>query len=425
MGSIWSEEAKLQSWWKVELAVLGAFEEHGVITAGELQMIRERVSWSVEDVQEAEKTLRHDMLAFLEVLQAGLGSLSKYVHRGLTSSDVKDTATSLRIAESLKLLEKALDKIDGVLVKLALEHRDTVMIGRTHGVHAEPTTFGIRCLNWLTEWRRHRQRLQQAVERLAVGKISGAVGTYSQFDPEIEELALKKLGLGTAPVSSQILQRDRHAELLGLLANIGGTIEKMAVEVRNLQRTEIRELEERFGSGQKGSSAMPHKRNPIVAERLSGQARCLRGYAVAGYETEALWHERDLSNSSTERIVIPDALNLTHYMLLKLAELFRNLKVDRERMRENLSTTRGLIYSQKLLVKLMESGWDRKKAYEVVQRAARVAWEEGADFEAEIKSNPQILRALGEPELAGCFSVEQFLQRIDYIYRRVLGDDQS
>ncbi len=423
MNQIWSEQNKYQKWWDVEEAVLESFFDLGMLSGEELEQIAQQATWSLERIKTVEQRIRHDMLAFLEVVQDNLGDLAKYVHRGLTSSDVKDTATSLLIKQSLETVLSTVEKLDAVLVRLAREHKNSRMIGRTHGVHAEPTTFGFRCLNWLCEWRRHQQRIKQLLPRVSVGKLSGAVGTYSQITPEIEKLALEKLQLSPAPASTQILQRDRHAELVAVLANMGGTVEKMAVEVRNLQRTEIRELEERFSHTQKGSSAMPHKRNPIVAERLSGQARCLRGYAQAAFETEALWHERDLSNSSTERIVLPDAFSLLHYMLLKLTELFDKLRVNKKQMNKNLQATGGLIYSQAVLVKLMENGWPRKKAYEVVQKLAAEAWNNDENFEQKIRNNQLITEELSAAEIDSCFSPDSFLHHIPEIYQRVLKEE--
>ncbi len=423
MNKLWSEAEKLNCWWQVEEAVLKAFATEGEISTEQFENIVERVSWAVDDVKEKEKDLKHDLLAFLEVLQKGLGELSAPLHRGLTSSDVKDTALSLRLREALDLILKAVAEVKTVLTRLARKHRETVMIGRTHGVHAEPTTFGLRCLNWLTEWRRQTERLQTARETISVGKISGAVGTYAQVSPEIEAIALGELNLNPAPASTQILQRDRHAHLLSCLANLAGSVERMALEVRNLQRTEILELEESFGSKQKGSSAMPHKRNPIVAERLCGQARCLRSYAANGFETQALWHERDLTNSSVERITFPDAFNLAHYMMKNLHRLFENLKINEERMRENIFQTRGLVFSQRVMVALTRAGWDRKRAYEKVQRFASRTWDEGEDFRELVKSDSDIQAALSPADLEGCFCPEVFLENIDEIYSRVLEAD--
>ncbi len=424
MNDLWSETKKYSCWWQVEKAVLRAFAAEGEISTEQFENIVERVSWTAEEVEEKEKKLKHDLLAFLDVLQEGLGELSAPLHRGLTSSDVKDTALSLRLRKALNLILTAVEEVKAVLTRLARQHRETVMIGRTHGVHAEPTTFGLRCLNWLSEWRRQTERLQAARKTISVGKISGAVGTYAQVSPKIEAIALEELNLKPAPASTQILQRDRHAQLLSVLANLGGSVERMALEVRNLQRTEILELEESFGDKQKGSSAMPHKRNPIVAERLCGQARCLRGYASNGFETQALWHERDLTNSSTERITFPDAFNLAHYMVRNLCRLFARLRVNEERMQENIFQTRGLVFSQRVMVALARAGWNRKRAYEKVQGFASRTWDEGEDFRELVKSDAEIQAALSSDELEDCFRPEVFLKNLDAIYERVLEEDE-
>ncbi len=421
MSGIWSETHKFEVWWAIEAAVLKGFLELDKISPEEYEKIVEKANWDKEEIKEIEAEIKHDLLAFLEAVQSDLDELSSYVHRGLTSSDVKDTAKALRIEESLQVVIEAIEPLEELLAEMARQYKHTVMIGRTHGVHAEPTTFGLRCLNWLEEWRRQRERLEEMQKRIGVGKISGAVGTYAQLEPRVEEIALKELGLRPAPVSTQIIQRDRHAEVLSGLANLAGTVEKMALEVRNLQRTEILELEESFGSSQKGSSAMPHKKNPIHAERLCGQARCLRGYAQNGFETQALWHERDLTNSSTERITFPDAFQLIHYMLKQVLALFDGLKVNEIRMKENLSETRGLIYSQRVLVTLTEAGWSRKQAYELVQKHARKCWENGEDFTERIKSDERITGILEPEKLEECFSPQSFLIHLDEIYQRVLG----
>lgn len=421
MEEIWSETHKFEVWWSIEAAALKGFVELGELDEADYQKILREASWEVEEIRRIEAEINHDLLAFLEAVQSGLGDLAAYVHRGMTSADVKDTAKQIRIVESLKLVQEAITPLEELLEKMARKYKNTVMIGRTHGVHAEPTTFGLRCLNWLTEWRRHQRRLEEMLQRVAVGKISGAVGTYAQIDPRVEEVALEELDLQPAPVSTQILQRDRHAEVLGELANLAGTVEKMALEVRNLQRTEILELEESFGSSQKGSSAMPHKKNPIHAERLCGQARCMRGYAQNGFETQALWHERDLTNSSTERITFPDAFQLIHYMLDQVHDLFDGLQVNESNMRENIDETRGLIYSQRVLVALTEAGWPRKQAYERVQEHAQTCWEQESDFVKAIKNDEKIKEVLGTEKLTECFSPDAFLTHLDTIYERVLG----
>lgn len=420
MDQIWSEGNKYSVWWDIERAVVYALSQVGDVSASDLEAIDDDVSWTVDDIKEKEKELRHDMLAFLEVVGESLGDRSGIVHRGLTSSDVKDTEKAIRIKQSLNVLLEEVDELADVLEDVAQEHRETVMIGRTHAVHAEPITFGLKVLVWLEEVRRHRSRLEEAREQISVGKLSGAVGTFATLDPEIEEIACDQLGLDPAPVSNQVLQRDRHAHVMTSLANLAGTIEKMAVEIRNLQRTEILEVEEHFGSGQKGSSAMPHKKNPIVSERLSGQARVIRGYAGNSLETQALWHERDLSNSSTERITFPDAFQLIHYMTKKSGELLDQLKVNEDRMKENLDETHGLIYSQRLMLALADAGWDRERAYEKVQEWAMEAWETGTSFRELVEKDSEIVKALGNDGLDDVFDPEGFLVNLNRIYERVI-----
>jgi adenylosuccinate lyase len=420
MDQVWSDERLYESWWEIQHAVLRARVERGDYREDVLEQIEENVDWSVERIKQHEQRLRHDVLAFLETLEEHLGELSGYVHRGMTSADVKDTGKAIRMVESLEILLRDAREMTELMERLARKHKDTVMMGRTHGIHAEPITFGLKCLVWYEEWRRQLERLESARETIRVGQMSGAVGTFAQMDPDIQDRACELLGLKSESVSAQTLQRDRHAEVLSALANMAGTIEKMAVEVRNLQRTELGEVEEQFGSGQKGSSAMPYKKNPIVAERLSGQARCLRGYAGTLFETQALWHERDLSNSSTERITFPHAFHLIHYMLQKNIDLFENLKVNEDRMEENIDETRGLIYSQTVMLTLAESGWKRSEAYELVQSLAMQSMESGEHFESLVRGTPEITEALSEDQLDRCFDPYTFLHNLDAIYDRVL-----
>ncbi len=420
MEEIWSEETKYRFWWAIERAAVKGWVEVGEIPAGELEAIDREVDWSLESINQHEERLRHDMLAFLEALEEHLGERSAHVHRGLTSSDVKDTEQAMRMRDSLSEVINSVERIRKVLAERAEEHRMTVMIGRTHGVHAEPVTFGLKCLLWYEEFGRQLTRLRQARDTVSVGKISGAVGTYAQVPPQVEEVACRELDLDPAPVSNQILQRDRHAEVMTVLANLAGTIEKIATEVRNLQRTELLEVEEDFREGQKGSSAMPHKRNPITAERLTGQSRLLRGYAVASLETQNLWHERDLTNSSTERVSVPDAFHLIHYMAEACRDLLANLGVHEDRMVENLDATNGVIYSQRVMLALTEAGWDRTRAYEAVQTLAMESWEHDRDFRDLVRENEEIPAALGE-RLEKCFRPEAFLTHVDTIFERVLG----
>jgi adenylosuccinate lyase len=421
MAQIWSNERLYESWWEIQLAVLKARVQQGEIDPDIVEEIESKVDWSVDRIKEHEERLRHDVLAFLETLEEHLGELSAYVHKGMTSADLKDTGKAMRITESLEIVRKDAERIKDLLESLARKHKQTLMMGRTHGVHAEPITFGMKCLVWYEEWDRQLERLDDALDTISVGQMSGAVGSFAQLDPELQDLACEELGLQSASVSAQTLQRDRHAYVMSVLTNMAGTIEKMAVEVRNLQRTEIGEVEESFGSGQKGSSAMPHKKNPIVAERLSGQSRSMRGYADTLFETQALWHERDLSNSSTERITFPHAFHLIHYMVKKCHELFDNLKIKDDRMEENIGETNGLIFSQTVMLALAEKDWARSEAYETVQSLAMETMETGTSFEELVRSEDAILDTLTEEELDDCFDPHSFLHNLDKIYERVLG----
>lgn len=422
MAEIWSNERLYESWWEIQEAVLAARVKRGELDDDILDDIRDNVDWSVDRIKEHEERLRHDVLAFLETLEEHLGELSAYVHKGMTSADVKDTGKAIRITESLEVVKSDAQKIKDLMETLAREHKQTLMMGRTHGVHAEPITFGMKCLVWYEEWERQLERLDEALDTISVGQMSGAVGSFAQLDPELQDLACEELGLESASVSAQTLQRDRHAFVMSVLANVAGTIEKMSVEVRNLQRTELGEVEENFGSGQKGSSAMPHKKNPIVAERLSGQSRSMRGYANTLFETQALWHERDLSNSSTERITFPHAFHLIHYMLKKARDLFENLKINDAKMEENIGETNGLIYSQTVMLALAEHDWARSEAYETVQSLAMESMDTGQHFEDLVRNDNSITQTLSNEELDECFDPRSFLHNLDEIYDRVLGD---
>ena len=419
MSEIWSEQNKYDVWWDIERAVVHALVERGDVARDDLKAIDRDVSWSVEAIKEKEREVKHDILAFLEVVGESVGERSGLIHRGLTSSDVKDTEKAMRSRESITELLKQIESLEEVLEGLARKHQDTVMMGRTHAVHAEPITFGLKVLVWLEEFRRQKTRLEHACEQISVGKLSGAVGTFAALDPEVEEFACEQLGLQPAAVSNQVLQRDRHAEVMTTMANIAGSIEKIAVEIRNLQRTEILEVEENFGSGQKGSSAMPHKKNPIVSERLSGQARVVRSYASSSLETQSLWHERDLSNSSTERIVFPDAFHLVHYMLKWTTELLDQLIIHEDHMRKNLEVTHGLIFSQRVMLALAEQGWDRERAYETVQKWAMESWETGKSFRELVEQDDEIMEVLGQETLDQVFDPRQFLKNVERIYQRV------
>ena len=380
IGAVWSEQAKLESWLEVELAATDALAQLGVVPAQDAAEVRERAAFTVEAVAERERVTDHDVAAFVDVVAASVGDAGRWVHHGLTSSDVLDTALALQLRAAGELVLDGARAWRSSLIERAIEHRDTVCVGRTHGVHAEPTTFGVKLAGFAFEADRNVQRLQGAFASAAVGAISGAVGTYAALGPEAERLVLERLGLAREDVSTQVVARDRHAELLSAIALAGAGLERFAVEVRNLQRTEVREVEEPFRAGQKGSSAMPHKRNPIVSERVTGVARLLRGYATAGLEDVALWHERDISHSSVERVVLPDATILLDYAQSLAERVVRGMTVHTERMRANLELTHGALYSQRALLALVEAGHPRDEAYRIVQAAAQRAWDTGEPF---------------------------------------------
>ena len=417
MTRVWSEGAKLQSWLAVELAALDAWAQVGTVPPEVAQAIRERAAApSPERVAEIERTTNHDVAAFVDAVTGQLGNEARWFHYGLTSSDVLDTALALVIQDAGRIVLAGIDRAFAAVVARAEEHRDTLTIGRTHGVHAEPTTFGLKLVGWAFELARDRQRVEAALEAIRVGKLSGAVGTYSATSPEVERIACEALGLEPAPSSTQIIQRDRHAELLSALALLGSSLERFALEIRHLARTEVREVEEPFGKGQKGSSAMPHKRNPIVAERICGLARVVRGHAQVGLENVALWHERDISHSSAERVVLPDAFLAVDYMLDRFAWLVEGLVVRAERMRENLEATGGLFFSQRVLLALVESGLDRDTAYRAVQRHAMRAWDEGLDFRELVRADADIA---GRVDVDGAFDLSRFTAHTDTIFARL------
>ena len=420
MARIWSDEEKIARWLDVELAALDGWAAIGVVPAEAAAEIRERaVPPTPQRVAEIEERTQHDMAAFVDAVGEQLGPTGRWFHYGLTSSDVLDTALSLQIQEAGELVLQGLDSALTVVIRRAEEHRQTLVIGRTHGVHAEPTTFGLKLAVWAFELDRARARVQAALERLRVGKLSGAVGTYSATDPEVERIACERLGLEPADASTQIVQRDRHAELLAALAVTAASLEKFAVEIRHLARTEVRELEEPFRRGQKGSSAMPHKRNPVVAERICGLARVVRGAAVVGLENVALWHERDISHSSAERVVIPDAFLALDYMLDRFTWLIDGLVVRPERMRRNLEASHGLFFSQRLLLALVERGWERARAYELVQRLAMRAWEEEQRFEDLVRSDSELSSRLDAGALDAVFDLSAYTRHADTIFERL------
>jgi adenylosuccinate lyase len=417
MARVWSEKRKLEFWLEVELAALDAWVEVGAVPVEAARTIRERAKPPTpEQVALLERETGHDLAAFVDAVASGLGDEGRFLHYGLTSSDVIDTALALQVQHAGMLLLEALDQAEQAVLARAEEHRQTLMIGRTHGVHAEPTTFGLKLAAWAFELDRGRRRLVRALEGLRVGKLSGAVGTYATTDPEVERIACERLGLEAAPVSTQILQRDRHAELLSALALLAASLERFATEIRHLARTEVREVEEPFGKGQKGSSAMPHKRNPVVAERICGLARVVRSSALVGLENVAVWHERDISHSSAERIVLPDAFLALDYMLDRFTWLVEGLVVLPERMRTNLESTRGLFFSQRLLLALVDSGLARDEAYRLVQRHAMRAWDEGLDFVELCSSDPEIADRV---DLEGVFDLDSYTRHVDAVFERL------
>ena len=416
MTRVWSEQAKLESWLAVELAVMDAWAQVGTIPADAGRAVRERARVpSPDEVAERERTTNHDVAAFVDAVAVGLGEEGRWFHYGLTSSDVLDTALALTVQAAGELVLDGLERAIGAVDARANEHRATVMIGRTHGVHAEPTTFGLKLLGWAFQLERDRDRVERALAGMRVGKLSGAVGTYATTTPEVERIACEALGLERAPSSTQILQRDRHAELLAMLAVLASSLDRFALEIRHLARTEVREVEEPFGRGQKGSSAMPHKRNPIVSERICGLARLVRGYALVGMENVALWHERDISHSSAERVALPDAFLAIDYMLDRFAWLVDGLVVRPERMRANLETTGGLFFSQRLLLALVDSGLDRDAAYRMVQRHAMRAWDEGLDFRQLVRGDTEIESRVDLDEV---FELGAYTRHVDAVFER-------
>ena len=419
MAAVWSDERKYARWLEVELAVCDAYARRGIVPAEAVARIRARARIDPQRIEAIEARVRHDVIAFLTSLEEDIGEDSRFVHLGLTSSDVLDTALALQLVEAADRLVAGLDRLREVLRGLALRHRDTVMVGRTHGIHAEPTTFGLKVAGWYAEAGRNRERLVRARETVRVGKISGAVGNFAHVDPEIEVEVCRALGLEPAPVSTQILQRDRHAEFVTACAIVGGSLEKIATEIRSLQRTEILELEEPFAEGQKGSSAMPHKRNPVSCEQVVGLVRVLRANAGAALEDIALWHERDISHSSVERIVLPDSTILLDYLLAQTTRILDGLVVDRERMRENLDRSYGLVYSQRVLLALAAAGLARQAAYDVVQRAAMRAWRERRPFLECLDEEPGVTAHLSPEALKACFDPAWYLRHVDAVFRRV------
>jgi adenylosuccinate lyase len=425
MKKVWSEESKFDKWLQVEVAVCEAWAEIGVIPQEAIPKIK-KASCDLKRIDEILKETHHDMTAFLGSVAESLGEESRFIHLGLTSSDVMDTALSLQLVEAADLLAEDIKQLLEVLVEKAVEHKQTIMMGRTHGVHAEPITFGLKLAIWVEEMRRNAARLAEARKAIAVGKISGAVGTYATVSPEVERRACGKLGLVPAPVSSQIIQRDRHAQFMTTLAILAGSLEKFAQEIRGLQRTETLEVEEPFAAGQTGSSAMPHKRNPELCERVCGLARLVRGQALTSLENIALWHERDISHSSTERIILPDSCLVLDYMMSIFTSVMGGLQIYPERMRRNLDITGGLVFSQRVLLALIEKGLSRQKAYELVQRHAMKTWRDGADFLNLLKTDPEVVACLSPGELESLFDHQYFLKHVGQVFERLgLGEGRQ
>ena len=422
MGQIWSEDTKYRCWLRVEQEVCRVQHERGLISTADWQAIAEKADFSVARILEIEAEVKHDVIAFLSNVAEHVGPASRFIHQGLTSSDLLDTALALQLSDAGTLIGKQIDTLIELLGVKARQYKDQLMIGRTHGIHAEPISFGLKFLIWREEMKRHLKRFQLALTDVKVGKISGAVGTYQHIDPDVELRVCENLGLSAAPVSNQIVQRDRHAFFVSTLALIGASLEKIATEIRHLQRSEVREVAEWFSPGQKGSSAMPHKRNPILSERICGMARLLRGYAVVAMENVVLWHERDISHSSAERVLLPDSCITIDFILAETIRVLQNLVVYPENMRRNLETSGGLIFSQELLLALVAKGLTREAAYALVQTHAMQAWQEGTDFKGLILADPVIGEYLDYAEIEELFTYTKIQRRIDAIYQK-LGDN--
>jgi len=420
MGDLWTDEHKFRTWLQVEVAVCEAQAELGKIPADAVETIKAKANFEVKRILEIEAEVKHDVIAFLTNVNEYVGEAGRYIHLGMTSSDVLDTAIALQLVASLDILLTQLENLIQAIRYQAQQHRQTVMVGRSHGIHAEPITLGFKLAGWLAEMMRHRDRLLVAQREVAVGQISGAVGTYANIDPRIECLTCQKLGLQPEAASTQVISRDRHASYLNALALVAASIERFAVEIRNLQRTDVLEVEEFFSKGQKGSSAMPHKRNPIRSERLTGLARVVRGYAMTGLENVALWHERDISHSSAERVIIPDAAILTHFMLVEVTDLVKHLQVYPDNMKRNMNLYGGVIFSQGVLLALVDKGMGREEAYAIVQTHAHQAWnQDGGDFRATLSQDPQVQKLLSADELDHCFDPSRHLQNLDQVYQQL------
>ncbi|GAB1534262.1 MULTISPECIES: adenylosuccinate lyase [Brevibacillus] len=419
MRAIWTEENKFKAWLEVEILACEAWSKLGVIPEEDVKKLWDKATFDINRIYEIEEETRHDVVAFTRAVSETLGEEKKWVHYGLTSTDVVDTALSYLLRQANEILEKDIQDFIEILADKAREHKDTVCMGRTHGVHAEPTTFGLKLALWYEEMKRNLARFQAAKKEVAYGKISGAVGTYANIDPFVEAYVCEKLGLSAAPISTQTLQRDRHAEYMATLALIATSLEKFATEIRGLQKSEMREVEEAFAKGQKGSSAMPHKRNPIGSENICGLARVIRGHMLTSYENVSLWHERDISHSSAERVILPDATQALNYMLRRFMNIVKNLTVFPENMKRNMDRTFGLIYSQQVMLKLIEKGMSREQAYDTVQPRAMQAWEEQRSFRAIVDEDATVSSTLSKEELDECFDYRYHLKHVDTIFQRL------
>jgi adenylosuccinate lyase len=422
MARIWSEENRFGAWLRVEIAATEVLTERGTVPREALETIKAKARFDVARIEEIEKEVQHDVIAFVSNVAENVGPEGRWLHFGLTSSDVVDTALAMLMRDATDLIASDLVALMAAVEQQALRHKNTVMIGRTHGVHAEPLTFGLKLALWHAELRRHSARVARARETIAVGKLSGAVGTFSHLPPAVEEAVCARLGLQPAPIASQVLQRDRHAEVMTTLALVAASLEKFATEIRALQKTEVREVEEPFGAGQKGSSAMPHKRNPIGSEQIVGLARLVRSNSLAALENVALWHERDISHSSVERVIIPDSFLALDHMLRRFTGIVRGLVVDEARMRRNLESGRGLVFSGQLLLELTAKGMRREDAYRIVQTHAMQAWKEEGDFQARVAADAEIRASLSDAEIAEVFRLDRYLEHVDTLFRRVFGD---
>ncbi|NCQ17160.1 MAG: adenylosuccinate lyase [Ignavibacteria bacterium CG_4_8_14_3_um_filter_37_9] len=421
MGRIWEDDFKYQTWLQIEILASEARAELGQIPKEDVDLIKQKAKFDVKKILEIEETTQHDVIAFLTNVAEYVGPVSRHIHYGMTSSDILDTTLSFQMKTAGEILLKDLEELKSILKEKALEYKNTLCVGRTHGIHAEPTTMGLKFALWFEETKRNIERLQSAIERISVGQISGAVGTFEHLSPQVEEYVCKKMGLTPAPVSTQVIQRDRHAEYLSVLAITGSTLEKIATEIRHLQKTEVLEAEEFFSKGQKGSSAMPHKRNPITCERIAGLARILRANAIAGFENISLWHERDITHSSVERVIIPDSTILLNYMLAKMKDLIKNLLIYPENMLKNLNLTRGLVFSQTILLKITEKGATREEAYKIVQTSAMKVWaDQNKNLKDELLTSDEASKYLSKEEIETIFNNDKMLKNVDYIFQRTV-----